>query len=95
MQTTDDNTRTLTADVGDCASGYALDSREELALVTAEEEIQAVLGSFSDPELGRVAVRRGDVTALLLDAQEGEYVEVWAAETRYPGSLKASYTRIR
>lgn len=83
-----------TGQTGERASGDELDQRPALSLLLDSQDLKAVLGEIGRSRLTRAGVRRQDVTALLIDAQT-EGGEVWAAETRFPGSLKAIYTRIR
>ena len=80
--------------VGDILTGYALDRRAELALFADSQDLTQIVGEVDRAALARAGVVPQDVTAVLLDthAPDGE---LWAAETRYPGSLKAFYTRIR
>lgn len=80
--------------VGDRLTGYALDGRAELALFTDSQDLTQLLDEVDRTALARAGVCAGDVTALLLDLEKPAG-ELWAAETRYPGSLKAFYTRIR
>ena len=81
-------------EVGETVTGYELDGRLELALFTDSQDLADLLGEVDRVALARAGVCAGDVTALLLDLETPEG-ELWAAETRYPGSLKAFYTRVR
>lgn len=80
--------------VGDILTGCALDGRAELALFTDSQDLTRIVGDVDRATLARAGVVPQDVTAVLLEthAPDGE---LWAAETRFPGSLKAFYTRIR
>lgn len=80
--------------LGDILTGYALDGRAELALFTDSQDLTRIVGDVDRAVLAQAGVCARDVTALLLDVNTPEG-ELWAAETRYPGSLKAFYTRVR
>ncbi|CAM3882171.1 hypothetical protein DESA109040_22715 [Deinococcus saxicola] len=80
--------------VGETMTGYELDGRSELALFTDSQDLAHLLEEMDRAALDRAGVCAEDVTALLLDLETPDG-ELWAAETRYPGSLKAFYTRIR
>lgn len=83
--------QTELSEVGETVTGYELDARSELALFTDSQDLAHLLEEVDRPVLDRAGVRREDVTVLLLGPQG----ELWAAETRYPGSLQAVYTRLR
>lgn len=76
------------------ATGYELENRPELELITDAQEISFTLEYVRDAELDAANVTREDITALLVTTGQGEFIEIWAAETARPGSLAATYARV-
>ena len=76
------------------AKAYELQNRPELELITDSQEIGFTLEYVRDSQLEAVNVTREDITALMVSTGEGDFIEVWAAETAQPYSNAATYTRI-
>ena len=73
-------------------SGYELDTRCDLNLLLDSQDRAAVTAYLNPEALDAAQLTADELTVFLVS---GDFSEVWASETARPGSLAASYTRLR
>ena len=73
-------------------SGHELDDRRDLNLLLDSQDRAAVTAHLSPQTLSAAQLSADDLTAFLVS---GDLSEVWASDTARPGSLNATYTRLR
>ena len=73
-------------------SGDELDARRDLNLLLDSQDRAAVTAYLNPEALDAADLNADDLTAFLVS---GDLSEVWASDTARPGSLSATYTRLR